>query len=66
MRSRPSAARQRGKAIIILNPVSPPMIMRDTVFCAIGPDADRDAITESIHRMVAAGAEVRARLPVAQ
>jgi acetaldehyde dehydrogenase len=43
---------QRGKAIIILNPVSPPMIMRDTVFCAIGPDADRDAISESIHRMV--------------
>ena len=44
---------QRGKAIIILNPVVPPMIMRDTVFCAIGPDADRDAISESIHRMVA-------------
>jgi acetaldehyde dehydrogenase len=44
---------QRGKAIIILNPVAPPMIMRDTVFCAIGPDADRDAISESIHRMVA-------------
>ena len=43
----------RGKAIIILNPVTPPMIMRDTVFCAIPPDADRDAITESIHRMVA-------------
>jgi len=44
---------ERGKAIIILNPVSPPMIMRDTVFCAIGPDADRDAIAESIHQMVA-------------
>jgi len=44
---------QRGKAIIILNPVEPPMIMRDTVFCAISPDADRDAIAESIHRMVA-------------
>ena len=43
---------ERGKAIIILNPVSPPMIMRDTVFCAIGPDADTDAISESIHRMV--------------
>ena len=28
------------------------MIMRDTVFCAIGPDADRDAITASIHEMV--------------
>jgi acetaldehyde dehydrogenase len=43
----------RGKAIIILNPATPPMVMRDTVFCAIAPDADRDAITESVHRMVA-------------
>jgi acetaldehyde dehydrogenase len=44
---------QRGKAIIILNPVDPPMIMRDTVFCMIGPDADRDAITASLHDMIA-------------
>lgn len=43
----------RGKAIIIINPVEPPLIMRDTVFCAISPEADRDAITESIERMVA-------------
>jgi acetaldehyde dehydrogenase len=43
----------RGKAIIILNPVEPPMIMRDTVFCATSPDADRDAITASVHAMVA-------------
>ncbi|GAA4706936.1 hypothetical protein GCM10023215_54600 [Pseudonocardia yuanmonensis] len=42
----------RGKAIIILNPVEPPMIMRDTVFCMIGADADRPAITASIHEMV--------------
>jgi acetaldehyde dehydrogenase len=42
----------RGKAIIILNPVEPPMIMRDTVFCAIAPDSDRTAITQSIHDMV--------------
>ncbi len=41
-----------GKAVIILNPVDPPMLMRDTVFCAIPPDADRDRITESIHDMV--------------
>ncbi|WP_280269392.1 acetaldehyde dehydrogenase (acetylating) [Nocardia wallacei] len=43
----------RGKAIIILNPAEPPMIMRDTIFCAIPEDADTAAITESIHRMVA-------------
>ena len=43
----------RGKAIIILNPVSPPMIMRDTVFCAIPPDADTAAITASIEKRVA-------------
>jgi acetaldehyde dehydrogenase len=42
----------RGKAIIILNPVKPPMIMRDTVFCAIPADADTDAITDSVHAMV--------------
>ncbi|MGE3286321.1 MAG: acetaldehyde dehydrogenase (acetylating) [Pseudonocardia sp.] len=42
----------RGKAIIILNPVDPPMIMRDTVFCAIGPDTDREAVATSIHEMV--------------
>jgi acetaldehyde dehydrogenase len=43
---------ERGKAVIILNPVNPPMIMRDTVFCAISPDADADAITESVLAMV--------------
>src|SRR5689334_9159628 len=43
----------RGKAIIVLNPVEPPMIMRDTIFCAIPADADKDAITESVHRRVA-------------
>ena len=34
---------ERGKAIIILNPAEPPLIMRDTIFCAIAPDADTDA-----------------------
>lgn len=40
-----------GKAIIILNPAEPPMIMRDTIFCAVDPDADRDAIVASIVAM---------------
>jgi acetaldehyde dehydrogenase len=42
----------RGKAIIVLNPVEPPMIMRDTVFCAIPEGADTAAITDSIERRV--------------
>ncbi len=44
----------RGKAIIILNPADPPMIMRDTIFCAIPEDADTDAIAASIRDVVAA------------
>jgi acetaldehyde dehydrogenase len=43
----------RGKAIIILNPAEPPLIMRDTVFCLIG-DADKAAIAASITDMAAA------------
>ena len=50
----------RGKAIIVLNPVDPPMIMRDTVFCAIPADADTDAITAAIDKRVA---EVRQYVP---
>jgi acetaldehyde dehydrogenase len=42
---------ERGKAIIILNPAEPPMIMRDTIFCAIPPDADTDAVVQSIVAM---------------
>ena len=43
-------AAARGKAIIILNPAEPPLIMRDTVFCLIG-DADHDAIRRSVADM---------------
>ncbi len=42
---------EKGKAIIILNPAEPPMIMRDTIFCAVDPDADTDAIAASVHAM---------------
>ncbi|MFP5220171.1 MAG: acetaldehyde dehydrogenase (acetylating), partial [Actinomycetes bacterium] len=43
---------ERGKAIIILNPADPPPLMRNTVFCAIPQDADRDAIAASITKRV--------------
>jgi acetaldehyde dehydrogenase len=41
----------RGKAIIVLNPADPPMAMRDTIFCAVGADADTDAIAASVVEM---------------
>jgi len=44
---------ERGKAIIILNPAEPPMLMRDTVFCSLPDGADEDAITASINNVVA-------------
>ena len=44
---------RRGKAIIVLNPADPRMIMRDTIFCAVSPDADPDAIAASVTAMVA-------------
>ncbi|CAI7978342.1 acetaldehyde dehydrogenase (acetylating) MhpF [Frankia sp. Hr75.2] len=55
----------RGKAIIILNPAEPPLIMRDTVFALVSaPDPARhevaDAIRQSIDTMVA---EVAAYVP---
>ncbi len=44
---------RRGKAIIIINPAEPPLIMRDTVHCLTVIDPDQKAITESVHRMIA-------------
>ncbi len=43
---------ERGKAIIILNPAEPPLIMRDTVF-TLSQGGDREAIEKSILDMVA-------------
>lgn len=42
----------KGKALIILNPAEPPVVMRDTVF-TLSEQADREKIRESIHEMVA-------------
>ena len=41
----------KGKAIIVLNPAEPPMVMRDTVF-TLSEQADRQEIINSIHAMV--------------
>jgi len=49
----------RGKAIIVLNPAEPPLIMRDTVYC-LANEADQDAIAASVEAMVA---EVRSYVP---
>jgi acetaldehyde/propanal dehydrogenase len=43
---------KKGKAIIIINPAEPPLIMRDTVHCLTESEPDQEAITESVHAMV--------------
>ncbi len=47
----------RGKAIIILNPATPPLMMRDTVYATIPEGADEGAIGASIEAMVGRVAE---------
>ena len=41
----------RGKAIIILNPAEPPVVMRDTIF-TLSEQADKEAIRKSVLAMV--------------
>jgi acetaldehyde/propanal dehydrogenase len=43
---------RKGKAIIIINPAEPPIIMRDTVHCLTETEPDREAITASVHAMI--------------
>jgi acetaldehyde dehydrogenase len=49
-----------GKAIIVLNPAEPPILMRNTVYCALEEGADETAILASIDAMEA---EVAAYVP---
>ncbi len=43
---------KKGKAIIILNPAEPPLIMRDTIHCLTEATPDQEAITASVHSML--------------
>ena len=42
-----------GKAIIVINPAEPPLIMRDTIHCLTHDTPDEAGITESVHAMIA-------------
>ncbi|MCB1663190.1 MAG: acetaldehyde dehydrogenase (acetylating) [Pseudomonadales bacterium] len=45
---------KKGKAIIIINPAEPPLIMRDTIHCLTETAPDQQAITQSVLDMVEA------------
>lgn len=44
---------KRGKAIIVLNPAEPPLMMRDTIFCSLPEGVDVDKVERSINDVVA-------------
>jgi len=50
----------RGKAVIVLNPAEPPLLMRNTVYCLIDGDVDEAAVEASVAAMVD---EVRTYVP---
>jgi acetaldehyde/propanal dehydrogenase len=43
---------KKGKAIIILNPAEPPLMMRDTIHCLTETEPDQEAIIKSVHDML--------------
>jgi len=42
---------QRGKAVMIINPADPPVMMRNTVYCLVDGDADHRAIENDVLAM---------------
>ncbi len=43
---------RRGKALAIINPAEPPMIMRNTISCLTDSKPDQAAITDSVQKMI--------------
>jgi acetaldehyde/propanal dehydrogenase len=43
---------KKGKAIIIINPAEPPLLMRDTIHCLTEGEPDVEGITRSVHAMI--------------
>ena len=43
---------KEGKAIIVINPAEPPLMMRDTIHCLTEGEPDQAAITASVHAMI--------------
>lgn len=43
---------KRGKALVVVNPAEPPLMMRDSIFCLTENEPDRARITESVHAMI--------------
>lgn len=41
-----------GKAIVVINPAEPPLMMRDTIYCETADTPDQEAITRSVHAMI--------------
>ena len=43
---------RRGKALIILNPADPPIMMRNTIYCEMEQPVDENAVRSAVERMV--------------
>ncbi|TDZ45947.1 acetaldehyde dehydrogenase (acetylating) [Mycobacteroides franklinii] len=44
---------QRSKAVMIINPADPPVLMRNTIYCLVDGDIDHSVIEESVSDMIA-------------
>ena len=43
---------RKGKAIIILNPAEPPIMMRDTIYCEVEHPVEQEAVRTSVEEMI--------------